>query len=294
VNVLEPRGYTVVRSIDVPSSQLNIIHCAAIAMALSEIAKDYSLFHHMCMWWAANFTVVACLIAHIPTSNVSDGPAHKKAGKIAGTLFVNPDSGELGFAFDENEKREKFLKMVGRRTKRNPQFVVALEEDLKKIREGSGGLLTPLDQIVAWTNTVAQQRRSKMERAVGDLAEAELRETRLRAERDESRRERDESRKELDAALRELEAYKARDAHPPSCETVPHPCAYHRLGFCFLFRIHFLFAARPAFRARNHAFLNVQYTGPFNYICLSSSNRCHRLLPYRTSSSCTLTLLTQR
>ncbi|KAJ7062144.1 hypothetical protein C8F01DRAFT_1136633, partial [Mycena amicta] len=211
-NSLESHRYTVVRSIDVPPSTVHIIHIVAIAMALSDIAKDYSLFHHMCMWWAANFTVVACQLANISPTNISQGPAHGNAGKIGNVPFVNPDSGKLVFAINETATLEKFLNAFKLRTKRKPELAIALKEDLDKLRQGEDGLLTSTEQIVVLANRVVEEKRGKLQRAVAELVEANLREAKLAADLDASRlreaklvADLDESRKALEASLWELE-----------------------------------------------------------------------------------------
>ncbi|KAF9001821.1 hypothetical protein BDZ89DRAFT_1243820 [Hymenopellis radicata] len=59
---------------------LDIIDAAGLAFAITHLTQDYSLLHHMSMWWAATYFATARHISNDPVC--IQGPGFKNRGKI--------------------------------------------------------------------------------------------------------------------------------------------------------------------------------------------------------------------
>ncbi|KAJ7206134.1 hypothetical protein B0H12DRAFT_1330396 [Mycena haematopus] len=93
INIAKEEGgsvseYLLVRTVAIPLGSMNIVDVAALALTIGETAQDYSLFTHMCRWWAAMFFQAACLHPGVLPTSGTKGPAFDSAGKIVGIPFI--------------------------------------------------------------------------------------------------------------------------------------------------------------------------------------------------------------
>ncbi|KAF8912283.1 hypothetical protein CPB85DRAFT_1220473, partial [Mucidula mucida] len=72
-----------------PSKPLRVIDVAALASTITHIARDFSLFCHMCHWWSALFFATARRMAGDPP--IHQGPAFDKRGRGFGVRFVDDE-----------------------------------------------------------------------------------------------------------------------------------------------------------------------------------------------------------
>ncbi|KAJ7194767.1 hypothetical protein GGX14DRAFT_546026 [Mycena pura] len=191
LDALKLDNYQLVQSAPIPPGTMNILHCAALAVTLADEAKDYSLFHHMCMWWAASFFKATCLFAGILPSSVHRGPAIDRAGKILGVPFVDTD-GVLVFAPDNLASLEDMLRRID-----DEQLKIALREDFPKLNKLRA---TRIDQIHLRFKAKELAVRTALETAVAALLDREHREYRLATELETMTKEREASEREREAA----------------------------------------------------------------------------------------------
>ncbi|EEB91907.1 hypothetical protein MPER_09661, partial [Moniliophthora perniciosa FA553] len=88
----------------VPSKSLNIVKCITLAVALTELARPFSITAHMSMWWA--FTFFHCIreicgVSHMVAPKfffhwkhhamIRRGKAFKRRGRFGGVMVVDDE-----------------------------------------------------------------------------------------------------------------------------------------------------------------------------------------------------------
>ncbi|KAK0462913.1 uncharacterized protein EV420DRAFT_1144732 [Desarmillaria tabescens] len=84
--------YLLVQAFDVPPRIIDVIDIAALVNSITCCAKNYSLFHYMCMWWAAMFfqtCVRLCDPGH--ALKIEQGPLYSLRGMVGSVRFVDDD-----------------------------------------------------------------------------------------------------------------------------------------------------------------------------------------------------------
>ncbi|KAK7021667.1 hypothetical protein R3P38DRAFT_2710661 [Favolaschia claudopus] len=156
-------AYHLVQTAAVPDGSMTILHCAALALAIGEVAKDYSVFHHMCMWWASMFFQVACLRHEIPLESVQTGSAYQQAGKIAGVPFVNRNA-QLVFAFEHIQTVGNVLGAA----KNESALFAALQADFDRLGGQEHHLLSAAQQMLVQAKIKENEIREKMDKALAE------------------------------------------------------------------------------------------------------------------------------
>ncbi|KAJ7917565.1 hypothetical protein B0H13DRAFT_1710283, partial [Mycena leptocephala] len=189
-------SYRLVQSLPIPASaELTILHVAALATVISEAAKDYSAFHHMCMWWAAMF--LKAIASHLK-AEPAPGPSYRHAGTIANIPVVTLD-GMLVFAIQQLENLGGLLDDAGA----DEALRLALRNDVERM--GLRGDLTSAESITVRFLALARQTVLAFETRLELDVESEkkLEESEKKLEKRE--REREERERELEKRERERE-----------------------------------------------------------------------------------------
>ncbi|KAF8208799.1 hypothetical protein K438DRAFT_1812906 [Mycena galopus ATCC 62051] len=193
---LDLGDYQVVQSVSIPAGCMDIIDCAALAVTLAAEAQDYSLFHHICMWWAANFFTATCALLSAASVEVQHGHAFGDAGKIFGVRFIGMD-GALVCSPDNLAALDGVLDEVD-----GEQLKIALRQDSSKLDKSRA---TQADQIFLQFRGKAQTERTALENGVKELHEREQRGPRLAALLKMSFKDREDLRAQTEVAKREKE-----------------------------------------------------------------------------------------
>ncbi|KAF8208796.1 hypothetical protein K438DRAFT_1812902 [Mycena galopus ATCC 62051] len=189
---LDLGDYQVVQSVSIPAGCMDIIDCAALAVTLAAEAQDYSLFHHISMWWAASFFTATCaLLSGASALEVQPGHAFGDAGKILGVQFIGMD-GALVFSPENLAALDGMLDEVN-----GEQLKIALREDSSKLNK--------LQE--------RQTKRTALENGVNELHEREQSGPRLAVLLEISIKRCEDLRAQIEVAKREREVLaKERDS----------------------------------------------------------------------------------
>ncbi|KAJ6594412.1 hypothetical protein B0H19DRAFT_61092 [Mycena capillaripes] len=133
--------YLEVQHIRPEPGQITILDVAALASVIGDVAKDYSLFHHMCMWWAAIFLKTLSIETGV---DPVPGPSFQAGGKIAGIPSVNSE-GRLVFVLEQVNSLEQILESIPDLDGKDLTF--ALRADIHRF-ELDTGVVTPVDRIL--------------------------------------------------------------------------------------------------------------------------------------------------
>jgi hypothetical protein len=85
-------NYTLVETVTFPAGGLTVVEVAVLAHSVSIFATDYSVLHHMCMWWASIFKEAATQKVRGEGGVVqrTEGPSIRAAGtaKFSGVSYT--------------------------------------------------------------------------------------------------------------------------------------------------------------------------------------------------------------
>ncbi|KAH7100914.1 hypothetical protein BKA62DRAFT_705270 [Auriculariales sp. MPI-PUGE-AT-0066] len=93
--LLSPK-YQIVREFDIPPGTLTILEALVIAQTLSDLSNRYTLFVHMCQFWAVNlFLIIKAVVnsRNLQQVTLTDGPAINTAGTFRGLRLVEVNTG---------------------------------------------------------------------------------------------------------------------------------------------------------------------------------------------------------
>jgi hypothetical protein len=121
-----------------PPHKVSVLDIAALASVIGDCAKDFSLFHHMCMWWSAVFFKTLCLETGVDSV---PGPSFHAGGKIGGIPFVTSE-GCLVFALEQLHSLDEILDTIP-----DDDLVCALQADIERL-EMDPDLVTPVERIL--------------------------------------------------------------------------------------------------------------------------------------------------
>jgi hypothetical protein len=188
-------SYRLVQSLPIPASaELTIFHVAALATVISEAAKDYSAFHHMCMWWAAIF--LKAIASHLK-AEPAPGPSYRHAGTIANIPVVTLD-GTLVFAV----KQRDLEGLVGD-TGADEALRLALRNDVERM--GLRPELTSTESITVRFLALARQTALAFETRLELDVESEKKLEESEKKLEESKKKLEESKKKLEESKKKLE-----------------------------------------------------------------------------------------
>ncbi|KAF5378064.1 hypothetical protein D9615_007641 [Tricholomella constricta] len=125
----EEKPYLVVQTLTFPNdfTTIGVIDVIALATAITSSAQNYSLFAHMCLWWAAIF--FECFkkrtINHDGVQ-FAEGPLYAERGNILKVNFVDADCKLLATGLTVKTKETLVDRYSAEETE---QFLVAFEND---------------------------------------------------------------------------------------------------------------------------------------------------------------------
>ncbi|PBK82879.1 hypothetical protein ARMGADRAFT_1019483 [Armillaria gallica] len=160
--------YGLVQAFDVPRGTIDIILCASLAMTITESAKNYSLLHHMCLWFAALFfqtcKAICCLEGQCV---IEEGPFYSRRGTVALVRLIGDNwtllpGGRASMDTVLNEVQTGLLR-EGIAEDTIAQFENALLTDATLMEEEEE---VPVAQMLFACTTLSRSVRASLEREV--------------------------------------------------------------------------------------------------------------------------------
>ncbi|KAF8914551.1 hypothetical protein CPB85DRAFT_1560968 [Mucidula mucida] len=161
-----PPSYELVQTF-FPTEPLRVIDVAALASAITRIGHDYSLFCHMCLWWAALFFATARQMAGDP--RLRKGPAFEERGTALGVRFVDDACRLFGSNGLDIESMVNIttnsMEKAGVDPDNIQKFIQALKDDYQKMSndEQQNFRTNPVDRAYQATLSLSRIARTDIE-----------------------------------------------------------------------------------------------------------------------------------
>ncbi|KIY46052.1 hypothetical protein FISHEDRAFT_75898 [Fistulina hepatica ATCC 64428] len=214
--------YDVVQTLEVSEDAryLNVLHCAAIAECITTLAEDYSIYSHMCMWWAT-VSFQAFVRLHAALSKTAGlvpmrGPLYNQRGMFPnkkGVIRIVNDDGSFNWSGPAWSEARKTLLSPFKQVyvKLGEIFGTALDDDRnretanQKMREESRPERLAEKALARCTKAVADEEARRNAKEAARKAELDVcslpQKKELRQEKfDRAFAEMERSRQELERA----------------------------------------------------------------------------------------------